>query len=353
MSQSNHALGLDDLAYHFRRFADRESEADFSPLYAMLARNISMDPDVLRLARLARADQPVPNLLLGAVHYLLLSGVQHPLAAFYPSLTSIPRRSRDLYPAFRAFCQAYDEQIADIISSRIVQTNEVRRCACLLPMFEIVAQLGRARPLAIIEIGSSAGLNLLWDQYGYRYGNTFALGTRTAALQLNCDLLGSRTPPFPAEMPKVALKVGLDLQPVNVSNPDSILWLRSLIWPEHHERVIRLQRALEIARQQRPLLMAGDALKLLPIIISNVPSDTTLCIFHSFTVNQFSLEQRQQLSSILIEASRQREVFRIAYESLSEAEDPVLELYLYLQNLETKQALARASAHGNWMEWLA
>ncbi|GCE23511.1 DUF2332 domain-containing protein [Dictyobacter kobayashii] len=353
MSQSNPASGLDDLAQRFRLFASRESEVNFSPLYTVLARNIAADPDMLMLARFARPDQPVANLFLAAVHYLLLSGIQHPLAAFYPSLTTLPEISIGVYPVFRNFCREHTEQIIDIISSRGVQTNEVCRCACLLPMFEIAAQLGRKRPLAIIEIGTSAGLNLLWDQYSYRYSDVFSSGTRTSALQLDCDLQGSRIPPFPAELPNVTLRVGLDLHPINISDPDAVLWLRALIWPEHSERVVRLQRALEIARQQRPLIMAGDALKLLPVIMTNVPADTTLCVFHSFTLNQFSDEGRKQLSNILVNASKSREIFRISYESQSESEDPVLELYLYLQSLETKQVLARASAHGSWLEWLA
>ncbi|GER90811.1 hypothetical protein KDW_49730 [Dictyobacter vulcani] len=353
MSQSHLASGIENLARQFQVFAQRESDVNPSPLYSILARNVAKDSTMLTLASHARPGQPVPNIFFAAVHYLLLSGTQHPLAAFYPSLTALPAKLIGVYPIFRAFCQQYEDQLREIISTRRVQTNEICRCACLLPMFEIVSQLGRKRPLAIIEIGTSAGLNLLWDQYGYRYGDVFSGGNRTSALQLDCELRGPKVPPLPPEMPEVTLRVGLDLHPINISNPDAVLWLRALIWPEHKERFTRLQNALEIVRQQRPLVLAGDALKLLPTIMANVPMDTTLCIFHSFTFNQIPEDARQEFSNILISASRHREIFRIAYEAIADGTDPTLDLSLYLQGLETRQTLARAAAHGSWMEWLA
>ncbi|GCE31130.1 hypothetical protein KDA_66140 [Dictyobacter alpinus] len=353
MPHSHLESGLDSIGHQFQLFAQRESEANFSPLYSFLARNIATDPAMLALASRARPDQPVANIFLAAVHYLLLGGIQHPLAKFYPDLTSSPMILRGVYPAFRSFCQQYEEQLSEIISTQRVQTNEVCRCACLLPVFEIVSQLGRKRPLAIIEIGTSAGLNLLWDQYGYRYGNALYSGVRTSAVQLDCKLRGQKVPPLPVELPEVTLRVGLDLHPLNITNPDAVLWLRALIWPEHKERVTRLQNALEIARQQRPLVMAGDALKLLPGIMANIPADTTLCVFHSFTTNQMSETARNELSNILVTASHTREIFRIAYEATADSIDPTIDLYLYLKGLENRQTLAHAAPHGNWLEWLA
>ncbi|HEY7356232.1 MAG TPA: DUF2332 domain-containing protein, partial [Ktedonobacterales bacterium] len=162
MAHNTPHIPLDVLARRFQRFAEQEAEPAFSPLYARLCRGIASDPQVLTLAAAVPPGQPTPNLLLAAVHYLLLQGIGHPLAAFYPSLTSSPDPS-DAYPAFQSFCLEYASDIRALLLSRRVQTNEVARCACLLPAFELVSRQTARAPLALIEIGASAGLNLLWD----------------------------------------------------------------------------------------------------------------------------------------------------------------------------------------------
>ena len=108
-------------------------------------------------------------LLLAAVHYLLLCGVDHALGAFYPSvahLASVP--PGDPVPAFRAFCRDHREALLNLVSTGLVQTNEPRRCTVLLPAFATVARLAGGAPLALIEVGASAGLNLLFDSLRLR-----------------------------------------------------------------------------------------------------------------------------------------------------------------------------------------
>lgn len=345
-------MPFDVLTRRFQRFAEREAEPGFSPLYAQLCRGIAVDPEVLALAADAQPGQPTPNLLLAAVHYLLLSGILHPLADFYPSLTSSPDLT-DAYPAFHSFCLEHSATIRNLLLTRRVQTNEVARCACLLPAFELVARQGQGAPLSLIEMGASAGLNLLWDCYGYDYANGQRYGLPDSPLQIACALRGHTLPLFPSRPPEVASRVGVDLNPIDTQDADAVLWLRALIWPEHHERVSRLQKAIEIARAQQPTIIAGDALNLLPELVATAPLDTTLCVFHSFTVNQFSAEQRKRLTSLLLELSTQRSVFRISYEGVSGADHPQLRLLSYAQGSITEQLLANCSSHGRWLEWMA
>ncbi|HEU5199384.1 MAG TPA: DUF2332 domain-containing protein, partial [Ktedonobacterales bacterium] len=246
-------IPLDTLARRFERFAEREAEGFFSPLYARLCRSIAADPEILALAAAAQPGQPTPNLLLAAVQYLLLKGVEHQLASFYPGIAAAPDEANDPYPAFRAFCLEHAEAIRPLLATRRVQTNEVGRCACLLPAFGLVARLAQAEPLALVEIGASAGLNLLWDHYSYDYGDGNHYGAADSPMRLPCALRGPKTPSFPSTLPAIAFRIGLDLNPIDIANTDEMLWLRALIWPEHHERVTRLQQAVEIARQDPPL----------------------------------------------------------------------------------------------------
>ncbi len=342
----------DVLARRFLHFAEREA-AGSSPLYTQLCRHIAEDPEVLALAANVPPGQPTPNLLLAAVHYLLLSGLKHPLADFYPSLTTTPDLTHDPYPAFHQFCLAHAEEIRKLLLTRRVQTNEVARCACLLPAFGLAVRQAQQTPLALIEIGASAGLNLLWERYGYDYGNGQRYGLVNSPLQIHCALRGETMPPLPSILPTVAWRVGIDLHPIDINDPDAVLWLRALIWPEHRERVSRLQQALEVARQSPPRLVAGDALKLLPELAASVPGNTTLCIFHSFTLNQFAAEARERLASLLRELSAQRTIFRISFEELSRMRYPQLRLITYTQGTGAEQLLASGSSHGRWLEWSA
>ena len=335
------------LAGQFSHSATGELQ-ETSPLYARLARGIADDSDVLALAAAARSS-PVPQLFLGAVHYLLAADPGDPLAAFYPNLTTTPAPG-DPYPAFRAFCLTQQAAISEILQTRRVQTNEVRRCACLLPAFGLVAaQAGR--PLALIEIGTSAGFNLLWDHYGYDYGATGRAGDPQAVLQLQCAVRGERSLPIPAQMPAVASRLGIDLHPVDVGDPDSLRWLRALIWPEHATRFQLLDQAVAAVQADPPELWAGDALDLLPRALAAVPPNSILCVFHSHTLNQFTPAGRAQFAAILAAVGAQRDLWCISMEG-SREEPAQLALQSWQAGRHHQALLARCNPHGAWLEWL-
>jgi hypothetical protein len=262
---------LTALAQRFERFAQRECHV--SPLYECLSRGIARDRELLSIAVHARAGQPVPNLFFAAVHYMLLKGIEHPLTAFYASLAHVIPQTDDPYSSFRAFCLEHAEEIQRLIAARLVQTNEVRRCGCLLPAFGLVAHRTAGQPLALVEIGASAGLNLLWDEYGYDYGEYGRYGVLSSAVQISCTVRGSERPPLPVVLPPVAMRVGLDINPIDVRDPDAALWLRALVWPDEAGRSDLLQRAMHIAQHNPPTLIGGNALDLLATVMARIPDD--------------------------------------------------------------------------------
>jgi hypothetical protein len=339
----------DELSQRFERFARRECHV--SPLYERLSLGIAHDPELLTIAAQAKPGQPVPNLFLAAVHFLLLTGVQAPLAAFYPSLSSTPASSADPYPSFRAFCLEHREEILGLISTRLVQTNEVRRCGCLVPAFTPIAQQAEGRPLALVEIGASAGLNLLWDRYGNDYGIGRRYGDPRSPVQIVCELRGARQVPLPAVWPMVATRVGLDLNPIDVRDGDAALWLRALVWPDEVGRAGLLQQAMQVAQDDPPRLLAGNALDLLPEVLATVPSDQSLCVFHTHTVNQFPPDARTRLSALLTEHALGRDLYRVSIEWLGQT-SPRLELTAYKDGVQTEHLLAYCGSHGEWLEWL-
>jgi hypothetical protein len=351
MHRASVEVNLDSLRRRFLTFADKEC-VPASPLYAHLSRGVAQDDDLLALAACARPGQPPPNMLFGAAQYLLLSGNRHPLAGFYPTLTAQPRslNEADPFPLFREFCLSRRADLEAVLAARLVQTNEVRRCACLLPAFARVQALAFGRPLALLEVGASAGLNLLWDWYCYEYGE-LSWGEAEAGVRLTCQLRGELRPSLPAWPVVINWRLGLDLNPIDAQNADDVRWLRALIWSEQTERVALLEQAIAVARLARPTLWRGDALTLLPTALTQVPADAALCVYHSFTLNQFTPAARQQFTALLAAEAAQRPLFRLSYEWATDS--ALLQLSTFTSGGEHITTLARCDPHGGWIQWLA
>jgi len=342
-------LTPDRLARRFQRFGTEECSGR-SRLYERLCVEIARDPAVLALAAHARPGQPVPNLFFAAVHYLLLDGASHPLAAFYPDLAGAKAApDGDPYPAFRSFCLQHETELTALLEGRLVQTAQVRRCASLLPAFELISRRTHRRPLALVEIGASAGLNLCWDRYGYSYSDGRACGAPDAAVQLTCRLTGDRTVPVPVQMPVVASRVGLDLNPIDVCDPEATRWLQALIWPDEEGCAGVLQQAVNAARLDPPDVIAGDALDTLPAALAGAPDGATLCVYHSHTVNQFPLPARQRLREMLAAHAERRDLFELSMEALEG--ETRLDLVSYRDGRLAEETLAGCDPHGARLEW--
>ena len=346
---------LADLAQRFAAHAAIYAGAtadNASPLYAQLAQQIAGDPAVLDLVRHADRATQVSNLLFGAVHFLLLQNTDTSLAAFYASLVPDPQPPAAAYPAFRAFCLAHADAVRELVTTRRVQTNEVGRCANLLPAFALVEQSAGGRPLALVEIGASAGLNLLWDRYGYDYGPACQAGDEQAPVQLRCLVEGALRPPIPQQLPVVAARVGIDLHPVSLDDADAVRWLRALIWPEQRARAALFEQALVEACRNPPTVLAGDAAALLPAAVARLPADALVCVYHSYTLNQCPTDVRAAIEEQCATIARQRALVRVALEWYGGQPTPELALIDYTDGSARRTLLARCESHGRTMRWL-
>jgi hypothetical protein len=343
---------LQGLSASFQRFAEIECRGS-SLLYERLSLGIADDAKLLGIATYTRQGQPIPNLFFAAVHSLLLNGVEHPLARFYASVSNNPVTDGDPYPDFRDFCLNYREKIIEIISMRLVQTNVVERCSLLLPGFGSIVRRNQNIPLALVEIGASGGLNLYWDRYGYDYCNGGHYGDLNSPVQIPGVFRGSRRPDIPETFPAVSYRIGIDLNPIDVRDLEATAWLRALVWPEHRSRLERMNRAIEMTQAVPPTVLKGDALDLLPEVLAEAPGDSALCIFHTHTVNQFPIEARERLNSILMEYAHKRDFYQLSSEhrDINQAA-PTLKLITYQSGDRTSTTLAMTDAHGRWLEWL-
>ena len=281
---------------------------------------------------------------------LLLGGTSDGLADFYPSLRDHTRSLGTAFAFFKAFCLEHREAIRKILQTRTVQTNEVGRCAYLYPAFALVAALS-GRPLVIIELGASAGLNLMWDQYRYDYAGDTSCGRRDATVVIRSTFRGRHRPSLPPRAPLVVDRVGVDLEPIDVRDDDQILWLRALVWPEHRERATLLASALALARRTPPRIVRGDALASFPDVLREARRDAAVCVTHTHTLNQMTEDGRAALNALLDGSSRDLLLYRVSAEWLTTTY-PVVELTSWAGADVTTRRLVVCDPHGGWVEWL-
>jgi hypothetical protein len=243
-----------EIRLRYARFADTEARGH-SPLYEAIARGVAADEEVTSFLLTLPKHKRQPNLLLAAVRHLFGTPAD--------------------WTAFRETLLTHHDAVRAVMQSRATQTNEPARCAVLLP---VLAQL--PQPLALIEVGASAGLCLLPDFYGYDY-RRFVITPGTAAFPVLRCATNDATP-IPAAAPQIVWRAGLDLNPLDAADPGQTAWLETLVWPEQTDRLANLRAALRIATDARPRIVQGDLLgDSLERLCGEAPKEATLVIFHT------------------------------------------------------------------------
>lgn len=310
---------------NYRRFAALEARGT-SPLYEHICAGISADRELLGFLGELPPRCRQPNLLLGVVRYAF--GVQ------------------PTYGAFRETVLGHREQVADLLLRRRTQTNEPGRCAALLPILAALPQ-----PLALLEVGTSAGLCLLPDRYGYRYGEHVLPGGPPV---LDCRLVGDVPPPLPTRLPEVAWRKGIDIAPLDVSDPDDVRWLESLVWPGQTARERHLRESLIVAREDPPEIVQGDLVDLLGDVASGAPADATLVVFHTAVLGYLPVERRVEFAS-RVAALGATWIASEAPGILGVPARPgaLRERGHFVVTVGGGEPVARMGPHGDWLEWSA
>jgi hypothetical protein len=342
----------------WRRFA--AACQDRSPLYAGLSRHIAEDLEVARLLHAAPTRQlGHPTLLFAAVHDLLLGGLDAPqLAIYYPSLAGADGAppSEDPWPAFRAVCVAHRSAIEERIRTRRTQTNEVARATpLLLGLADVAADVDR--PLAWLDVGTSAGLTLRADRYHHDLDDLGTAGDPASPVRLRCRVEG---PAPAAAVPEVAWRAGLDAAPVDVRDPDARRWLEACVWPEQTDRLARLRAALDVAAAHPVTLEAGDAVDDLDRVVDEAPQDAHLVVTHTWVLAYLAPEARIRFEAALDELAAARDLDRIGMEGAgalpgTERGDPSAPSLLLRSRWRAGQredrVVAEVDDHGRWVRW--
>jgi hypothetical protein len=365
------------------------------PLYRRLCQGAADDLEVAARVLVARPGQRIPNLLLAAVHDVLLGeGHDDPLAAWYPSVPArwepdsprarpVGHGDDDPWPHFRRLALEHPTVEARL-TQRVVQTNEVGRLSAVIPALHLAgteapsAPPGGPRPLGIVDVGSSAGLNLWIDRYAYRYllrsgssggdvGEELACIGPHAGLVLRCQLRGSTVPTIPTTPPPVDHVVGLDRDPLDLHDPDDARWLVACAWPEDHERLDRLRQAIAVAQHDSPVVIRGDATADVARLVRAVPPSALPVVIATWTLAYLTAPQQRAFFEELDSVAEDRDLALVYAEQpervpglvvpprpdgAPDGRPTALVLVQWHGGERRAHRLADMHPHGRWLEWL-
>jgi hypothetical protein len=299
-----------------------------SALYVELANSVAGDGELLgRIAALPLEKQQ-PNLLFGAMKYL-----------FGPA---------DGWPHFRSLARTHWPEVESVMRARRTQTNEPARCATLLPVLA-----GLPQPLALLEVGASAGLCLLPDKYAHDYGRAKIPPTKpdTDAPIFRCA--ADAATPIPTRNIEVVWRAGMDLEPLDVANDDDMRWLKALVWPDEGDRETLLAKAIAIARADPPRLVQGDLRRGLAALAAEAPKEATLVIYHSAVLNYVRDPAERAQFAECVRATGARWIANEGQDVFFPGNKRSWPAGSYFILTLDGKPLARTESHGASIEWLA
>lgn len=246
-----------DVAARYRRFAVEEAPGR-SALYEEWAAGVAGDPGIAGILARIPAEHRQPPLVFAVTRLL-----------------GAPEQS---YPRWAEWVAGHADAVIAECGRRRIQTNEPLRCAALLPALALVDG-----PIALLELGASAGLCLYPDRYSYRYRAGDGLmrldppdGPSTVVL--DSTLRGARRPAL--SLPRIVWRAGIDLAPLYAADAADRRFLTTLVWPGETGRADRVRAALEVVAGDPPILIEGDATdpRVLGTAALLAPRDATLVV---------------------------------------------------------------------------
>ena len=257
------------------QYAEFAGHAHESPCFTDWALRVADDAEVAAWINTLPGLKRQPNLVFAAARW-----------------HGVPAPGR--YDGLREALLGDDGTIRGTILSRATQTNEVGRLATLLPAFAVLAG---GEPLALLEAGASAGLNLFPDRWGYTWTGSDAVVEIGPEPRLRCAVTGPA--PLPAALPVVAWRGGIDLNPLDVHDDDAMAWLETLVWPEDEPRRVQLRRAVDVARLDPPRVERGNLLTGLADLVTEAARHALVVVFHSAVAAYLTDEDRLRFDDLM------------------------------------------------------
>lgn len=381
-------LAAHPLARRFEDWAPRDFAEE--PLYLALCRCIARSAAALALLDEAPPTQRRGNLILAALHDLVLRLAAHgqsasePLAAYYASVGGTRAPDAALPAALAACLHTHGAALRPVLRQQRTQTNEIGRCAVLRPALDAIARRHGQRALALFDFGCSAGLNLLVDRYAIDYrhlpdGHLHTVGPEEAdGARLACTWYGALPPDGLPRTPawQLVARQGCDQMPADLRQPGAQRWLQACLWPADAARRERLARASrQFLAAPPPVQAAEDGLAWLrDVWLPGLPAGCLPVLFNSWVLAYFSPEDlarhTQQVQALvqshgLVWLSAEDAARTLATSGLAppaqrmegEARNDA-DSHTFWTLCEpggdgpTHRLLARSHPHGRWLHWL-
>ena len=337
---------LGSLAQEFRNLGDWT----FSPLYQALGSVVAGDRDMLELVTHRRPGQVPVTAFFASVHFLLLSGCQHELTEFYPSVVGVAARPpAQAGPALRDFFGQHSGEVDHLVSTRLVQKQVVKRSALLrLGMWAIGREV--SAPVHLVEVGASAGIHLRLDRYRYDLGGS-SFGDPSSPVLIAPEWRGEKPVPDLDAIPDLAGVTGVDLHPIDATDATERLWLRALVWPEELEEAELLDTALSAVAADPPVILEGDAIDVCPELAVQIPEGEPRVVFHAATRIHVPSDRLDAFDAAVETLGDTGPMFHLSQErAQAPRTHPVLALRR--PGAAAPVSLALAEGYGSWIEAL-
>lgn len=340
-------------------FADHVYGSE-SPLNAALAHCVVADRDLLRLVNSFPAHPHQPLIVLAAVQYLVIGGVEHPISELYENPVAPPRLLAG--ELLSDFCHAFEPQLREIIGHRFIQTNEPARAAGLgIGVARAAASIGE--PVALVDAGASGGLNMAFDRYHLDFGPAGSLGPVDSPARLRCTIRNRDRLPVD-RLPSVTRRLGIDRAPLDLRDEPSRRWLLALTWPGT-ERQSTLRRVIDLVLADPPVVRQGDMVSDLAAALAEMrPHPTVVVTTYSFSYLRRSA--RAEFEAILAAEGRNRPIAWVCCDGVGTTErfsspipPPRDQLVPSLMGVAVfdgdrvdARVLAYVDAYGKWIDWI-
>jgi hypothetical protein len=355
--------GLDThLSALFEEFvATTQSRA---PLYSAIARICARAAWCHELMAAAPPLQRLPVLWCACLHRICLDNPGDPFSEYFATVVTDGEKLRPpeaLQPAeISAFCDRHRSHLEHLLSTRHTQTNEVGRCALLVPVLSQISQ-DTGHPLRLLDVGSSAGLNLHVDKYSYRYEPGGEIRGDPRSPVLTCAVRGSLA--IPDRVPEITARRGVDLHPLDVSEPEDAAWLRACVWADQRDRSRTLEAAIGVALRYREKVHTGDAVADLAHHLEQMAGDGHLVVITTWVLSYLSSDQILEFIETLQRFGEHSDLTWVGAEQpdqITPIEVSVSESSQHHTHVITREwrkghmcqtTWATAHPHGYWMHW--
>ena len=344
------------LAEVYRRFGEVDAAGTS---YERVAVALSGSGEALRAIATAPVRKRQPAVILAALHDLALAGRAPALAAAYAAADGDAAGGA----AIDTLLRMTDAVVATAVR-RPVHVDVTGRCAVLYPAIAEAAHRAGANAVGLVDVGCSAGLNLNVDRVAVTYSTGESLGDPSSPVRMSGSVVGDRAIPTRA-VPEVVARVGVDADPIDVTDPADARWLRACVWPDQPERMAQLEAEMALAATAPPLLLRGDALEVLPDALARVPAGALPVVTTTWALSGFPLENRLRFLHRLDEAALRRPVAWVSVEGVGVAPaiptlgdrrasgHSIVGLAVFEQSSLRAEAVGRCWSRGRMLAWLA